>query len=495
MAPAEDTVKVAQLDHDQNNDRSMLGEEGEEEEEFEDDAEVDLANQEGQLEDRDKLIHWWCHRQLSRALRRLTKHPQAGAFLEPLPWKELGLDDYPEVITEPVDLKTIGECLNNSEYEDPDGLLNPEFFWQDIKLCWENCLIYYERDMEIEACKMAEAMRLESEQLEETFWQELTMFETSLDRAGLATLHSVRAVADEAVAALEDAAALAYEDTSKLIRSAASWWWGGGENPSEQEKKGPADVGSSGRRPALRQHFLDIFEHRFKFDANEELKEIDEEVVNGMSSYWPSIPEDSNLGDMIIDESIFTGSDKKLPIEKLVPVKKPAPASAMRLLNALGNAAKKKGSVSSERNSTAESQSRRASSSLASISSRAGAAAKLQGCTSSICSDAGHRSSGRSGSPARSECSGGSVASRRSGASAVSRRSRAAASEAGSAGSRAKCSPASDRATARALRKVQAAVGEVPGIESSEEEGSGDKKQAAVSVTSLQNIFSKKAHK
>ena len=51
--------------------------------------------------------------------------------------------------------------------------MNPDFFWQDIALCWENCKMYYEEDHEIEAVRMAEEMRLETEKLEEEFWQDL----------------------------------------------------------------------------------------------------------------------------------------------------------------------------------------------------------------------------------------------------------------------------------------------------------------------------------
>lgn len=97
--------------------------------------------------------------------------------------------------------------------------MNPDFFWQDTRtrlagvagqdvgLCWDNCKMYYEAvaltafgsvqdDHEIEAVRMAEEMRLETEKLEEEFWQDLekpgspaacalvqnARFESSLDR-------------------------------------------------------------------------------------------------------------------------------------------------------------------------------------------------------------------------------------------------------------------------------------------------------------------------
>merc|ERR1712196_376577 len=128
------------------------------------------------MTDREKLGHWWCRKQLGRCLKKLRGLPEAGPFLEPLPWKKLGLDDYLDVVTDPIDLKTIGERLEHGGYEDDDGLIDPDYFWEDIMLVWENCKIYYEGDEEAKPYLMAEEMRVDAEAMEEEFWSELERF-------------------------------------------------------------------------------------------------------------------------------------------------------------------------------------------------------------------------------------------------------------------------------------------------------------------------------
>lgn len=45
---------------------------------------------------------------LSQILAKLRKHDDAYPFLKPVEWKKLGLDDYPEIVKQPMDLQTIG---------------------------------------------------------------------------------------------------------------------------------------------------------------------------------------------------------------------------------------------------------------------------------------------------------------------------------------------------------------------------------------------------
>mmetsp|Transcript_15038 Transcript_15038/g.41591 ORF Transcript_15038/g.41591 Transcript_15038/m.41591 type:complete len:282 (-) Transcript_15038:318-1163(-) len=76
-------------------------------------------------------------------LRRLTKvvngfmsRPDAAPFLEPVDWRGLELFDYPEVVTQMMDLGTIQRKLERQQYNTA---------WecaQDIKLVWSNCQLY-----------------------------------------------------------------------------------------------------------------------------------------------------------------------------------------------------------------------------------------------------------------------------------------------------------------------------------------------------------------
>lgn len=157
-----------------------------------------------QERERDRLLHWWCLKNLPRYLRRLSRCEEAGPFREPLPWRELGLEDYLEVVERPMDLRTIQETLDAGGYADSAGLVDPDLLWEDVALCWENCLVYYEgEEGEVEACALAEAMRERAEEWEEEFWGELEAFEASL--SGLdPRLQRMAAVTDVAARAVEE---------------------------------------------------------------------------------------------------------------------------------------------------------------------------------------------------------------------------------------------------------------------------------------------------
>lgn len=72
------------------------------------------------------------------ALFYRSTHPLSSfhseAFLEPVPWKELGLYEYPQIIKDPMDLGTIKTKLSNGEYGDENE------FRADMDLVWDNCM-------------------------------------------------------------------------------------------------------------------------------------------------------------------------------------------------------------------------------------------------------------------------------------------------------------------------------------------------------------------
>ena len=69
-------------------------------------------------------------------LMNTEKNPKAWIFLEPLNPYELGINDYFDIITHPMDFGTIKEKLNNH------GYLSMQAFLQDIELVFSNCLLY-----------------------------------------------------------------------------------------------------------------------------------------------------------------------------------------------------------------------------------------------------------------------------------------------------------------------------------------------------------------
>eukprot|EP00824_Muranothrix_gubernata_P025164 TRINITY_DN790_c1_g5_i3.p1 TRINITY_DN790_c1_g5~~TRINITY_DN790_c1_g5_i3.p1 ORF type:complete len:987 (-),score=243.42 TRINITY_DN790_c1_g5_i3:661-3555(-) len=74
----------------------------------------------------------FCH----TILVSLAKHKWAWPFLKPVDWKELRIPDYPQIIRNPMDLRTIRERLESSFYTDIDAFAN------DVRLIWRNAMIY-----------------------------------------------------------------------------------------------------------------------------------------------------------------------------------------------------------------------------------------------------------------------------------------------------------------------------------------------------------------
>mmetsp|Transcript_78709 Transcript_78709/g.138864 ORF Transcript_78709/g.138864 Transcript_78709/m.138864 type:complete len:525 (+) Transcript_78709:80-1654(+) len=317
------------LDED---DLDDLEEESEEESDSLDEEELEIGSgqEDGgnpEVQDRDTILHWWCVRQLARSIRELRRAPKAGPFKEPLPWEELGLEDYLEVVEDPVDLRTIGERLNEEKYNDEDGLCDPEAFWADIGCCWQNCKLYYEEDMGVQAVQMAEDMRILAEGLEADFWADLGAFEASLDRVGGRALGKAAAVANVAKTAMKDAALHAKENAKNLVSKFRGFF----RRNQVEEEEFDDRVLRLESVPRLRPFFLEILLMRYQIDANQDVRSIEEEVLGGLNEFFPHFEGDvyaHDMDDMIPNEALqFDGADKKLPLHRLLPMKRLAAAT------------------------------------------------------------------------------------------------------------------------------------------------------------------------
>jgi len=74
----------------------------------------------------------------------------ATAFLEPVPWQEYELNDYPDIIKNPMDLGTVKSKMLKGEYQ------SYEECFGDIQLIWDNCKLYNMAGSDI--YKLAERM-------------------------------------------------------------------------------------------------------------------------------------------------------------------------------------------------------------------------------------------------------------------------------------------------------------------------------------------------
>ncbi|CAJ1350378.1 unnamed protein product [Effrenium voratum] len=176
----------------------------------------------------DMLIHKWCRRQLGDLLSKLSLEPQAAPFLVPVDWQKLGLDDYPDIVQNPVDLHTIRKRLDSALYDDAEGLVDPELFFEDISQCWQNCLDYFERDLEVEAVQMALRMSSAAIRLEDEFWADLAAFEESLEKSPLKTQMVIAAtrMQDAAKKAAKKGQRKTTVFANDMVLFAADWWQG-----------------------------------------------------------------------------------------------------------------------------------------------------------------------------------------------------------------------------------------------------------------------------
>ena len=176
----------------------------------------------------DVLIHKWCRRQLGDLLSKLSLEPEAAPFLVPVDWKKLGLDDYPEIVQNPIDLHTIRKRLDASCYDDLDGLVDPELFFRDVALCWDNCLDYFENDVEVEAVQLALKMASVAKRMEDRFWADLTAFEESVEKRPLTTKVALAAtrVGDAAKKVANKSQRKTAVFTNDMVNFAAEWWQG-----------------------------------------------------------------------------------------------------------------------------------------------------------------------------------------------------------------------------------------------------------------------------
>eukprot|EP00467_Chlorarachnion_reptans_P020095 CAMPEP_0114517836 /NCGR_PEP_ID=MMETSP0109-20121206/18115_1 /TAXON_ID=29199 /ORGANISM="Chlorarachnion reptans, Strain CCCM449" /LENGTH=344 /DNA_ID=CAMNT_0001698401 /DNA_START=14 /DNA_END=1048 /DNA_ORIENTATION=- len=77
-------------------------------------------------------------------LNIIQARTDAVDFLEPVDWKELGLDDYPEVVKKPMDLGTVESNIMSGKYND-----NIKGYANDMELIWKNAMAYNQEDSEI----------------------------------------------------------------------------------------------------------------------------------------------------------------------------------------------------------------------------------------------------------------------------------------------------------------------------------------------------------
>ena len=73
---------------------------------------------------------------LKKMFEEIEEDPNSYEFRDPVPWKDLGLNDYPEIIKRPMDLSTCRKNMVKQKYKNYTELFN------DLQLIWDNCKTY-----------------------------------------------------------------------------------------------------------------------------------------------------------------------------------------------------------------------------------------------------------------------------------------------------------------------------------------------------------------
>lgn len=75
-------------------------------------------------------------KKVNAMLKSLMESEHALNFLEPVPYEELGLHNYPTLIKQPMDLGTCKQKLADNKYK------SFQAFFNDLALIWANCKKY-----------------------------------------------------------------------------------------------------------------------------------------------------------------------------------------------------------------------------------------------------------------------------------------------------------------------------------------------------------------
>ena len=74
--------------------------------------------------------------QMHKLVCSMMLRPESLPFHEPVDWKGLGLEDYLDIITHPMDLGTVKKYIEGKRYKTIEEAAS------DIRLVWSNCMRY-----------------------------------------------------------------------------------------------------------------------------------------------------------------------------------------------------------------------------------------------------------------------------------------------------------------------------------------------------------------
>jgi hypothetical protein len=110
------------------------------------------------------MYHW--EKVSRRMMTNSMKNAKAWIFNEPVVPEKLGINDYFDIIKNPMDFGTIDKKLKHHEY------LNMQSFLSDVELVFENCLNYNGEQSQVsQMCReVQEEYNKQCEQLQVGFY-------------------------------------------------------------------------------------------------------------------------------------------------------------------------------------------------------------------------------------------------------------------------------------------------------------------------------------
>ena len=77
---------------------------------------------------------------LKNVVRMIGRQKPSEAFLDPVDWEDLGIPDYPEIVTHPMDIGTVQQKLDGGGYTSVIDVA------ADVDLVWSNAILYNPAD-------------------------------------------------------------------------------------------------------------------------------------------------------------------------------------------------------------------------------------------------------------------------------------------------------------------------------------------------------------
>lgn len=83
-----------------------------------------------------KVIKMAWKEDITKVIQKINGRKESEFFREPVDWEGLGLTDYPTIITQPMDLRTVREKLDSDYYDTPLEVA------ADVRLIFLNAMTY-----------------------------------------------------------------------------------------------------------------------------------------------------------------------------------------------------------------------------------------------------------------------------------------------------------------------------------------------------------------